>query len=112
MYYGSRVGQEPRSSLVEEGERIEAPFGQALLRSGVGGAFLLTLHELQDISGLLCMGVYIPPSVPTPAEIELLARPEAMEQIQARLVTTGVTTSLDYQRFQDNTDRPTLSGDA
>jgi hypothetical protein len=58
------------------------------------------------------MGVYIPPSVPTAAEIELLARPEAMEQIQGRLVTTAITTSLDYQRFQDNTDRPTLSGDA
>jgi hypothetical protein len=52
VYYGSRVGQEPRSSLVEEGERIEPPFGQALLRSGVGGAFLLTLHELQDISSI------------------------------------------------------------
>ena len=109
MYYVSRTGQEPWSSLVEDGERIEAPFGQALLRSGVGGAFLLNLHELQDISDLLCMGVYIPPSVNTAAEIELLASHPAMEEIQSRIVTTG---SADYRRFQDNTSRPTVSGEA
>jgi hypothetical protein len=110
VYYGSRrVGQEPRSSLIEEGERIEAPFGQALMRSGEGGAYLLTLHELQDLSGLFCIGDYIPPSVPTVAEIELLARHSAMEETQSRLVTTGTA---DYRRFQDNTTRPTLSGEA
>lgn len=85
MNYGSRVGREHRSSLVEDGERIEASFGQALLRSGVGSAFLLTLHELQDASDLLCLGVYIPHSAPMAAEIELLARDQATKEIQSRL---------------------------
>jgi hypothetical protein len=107
--YGSRVGREPWSSLVEDGERIEAPFGQALLRSEEGGAFLLTLHELQDVGGLLCMGVYIPSSVPMAGEIELLARQRVMEEIQSRLDTRG---SGDYRQFRYNAGGSLLRGEA
>jgi hypothetical protein len=109
MNYESRPGREPRLSLVEDGERIEAPFGQALLRSGVGGAFLLTLYELQDRSGLFCMGDYIPPSVPMAAEIELLVGHQIMEENKSRLVTAGPA---DYRRFQDNTGGMSVSGEA
>ncbi len=109
MNYGSRVGWEPQTSLVGDEERIEAPFGQALLRSGLGGAFLLTLHELQDTNSLFFRGDYLPLSIPMAAGIELLIRHRAIEGIRSRLVTTGTE---DYRRFQDNTRDMTLSGEA